>query len=73
MGCIVLMVLQQPIVDSTLLKTGMMAFADIDLTISAIGYLEYSSTIPMRYSPMGSGPQKSMLRFCQAPDGIYDM
>ena len=41
--------------------------ADTDQMISTMGNLEYSSTSTMSSSPEGSGPRKSILRFCHAP------
>jgi hypothetical protein len=55
----VLMTFGIPKVDMTLSSTGITVVADSDLIISTIGYLEYSSVITNKESPLGNGPQMS--------------
>lgn len=56
----------------TLSRTGIVAFAKVDLVTSTTGYLENSSVIMNRSSPDGRGPQKSTLVFSHGSFGMSD-
>ena len=64
-----LIVCGYPNCDRTLSNTGINVLTETDLIISTIGYLEYSSIITNKYSPVGSGPQKSALGSFHGPEG----
>ena len=67
------MTLGHPNCEMILSRTGITVVAETDLTISTTGYRECSSIITNRYSPVGTGPQKSALKFSQAFSGIADI
>ena len=67
------MTLRHPNCEMTLSRIGITVLAETELTISTTGYRECSSIITNRYSPVGSGPQKSALKFSHAFSGISDI
>ena len=58
-----------PCVEKTQSICGMTAWALVLLVNSTSGYLVYSSITTSRYSPLGSGPQKSISVHCHGRSG----
>ena len=51
--------LGSPNTENILSITGITDFAEVDLSTSTIGYLEWSSNMISAYTPVTNGPQKS--------------
>ena len=60
-------------VENTLSTIGITFSAAIDLVISTTGNREYSSMMTSRYSPVSTGPQKSIEMCCHGPSGNSDV